>query len=64
MQLGLNEVDTLESSSILIYYQPEQSLFTQSDWHEAIVIKSDIKMRGWNWLIRFKWNDLNDAENW
>jgi hypothetical protein len=40
MQLGLNEADTLESSSMLMYYWSEQSLYTQSDWHDAVVIKS------------------------
>ena len=29
VQLGLNEADTLESSSALIYYQSEQSFYAQ-----------------------------------
>jgi len=29
VQLGLNGADTLESSSALIYYQPEQSFYAQ-----------------------------------
>jgi hypothetical protein len=45
VQLGLNEADTLESTSILIYYPSEQSLYTQSDWHDAIVIKSNNKLQ-------------------
>ena len=43
MQLDLNEADTLGSSSILIYFQPEQRLFTQSNTHDAMVIKGKIK---------------------
>jgi hypothetical protein len=43
VQLGFNEADTLESSSILIYYPSEQRLYTQSYWHDAVVIKSEIK---------------------
>jgi hypothetical protein len=42
-QLGFNEADTLKSSSILIYYWPEQGVFTQCEWHDAVVIKSEIK---------------------
>jgi hypothetical protein len=30
MQLGLNEADTLKSSSMLIYSNKEQSIYTQS----------------------------------
>jgi hypothetical protein len=42
VQLGLNEADTLESTSILIYNLSEQSLYTQSDWPDAVVSKSEI----------------------
>jgi hypothetical protein len=41
VQMGLNEADTTKSSSILIYYQSEQGLYTQRGWHDAVVIKSD-----------------------
>ncbi len=41
--LGFNDADTLGSSSILIYFQPEQRLFTQSNTHDAMVIKGEIK---------------------
>jgi len=40
MQLCLNEADTLESSSILIYSHSEQSIYTQCDGHDAILIKA------------------------
>jgi hypothetical protein len=43
VQLGLNEADTLKSSSILIYYWSEQCLYTQNDWHDAVVNKCEIK---------------------
>ncbi len=39
VQLGLNEADTLESTSILIYSHQKQSIYTQSEWHDAMVIK-------------------------
>ncbi len=39
VQLGLNEADTLESSSLLIYSHQEQSIYTQNEWHNAMVIK-------------------------
>jgi len=35
VQLGLNEADTVESSSILIYSHSEQSIYTQWDRHDA-----------------------------
>jgi hypothetical protein len=47
MQFGLKEADTLKSSSVLMYYQSEQGLCTQTVWHIADVIKaikSDIKL--------------------
>jgi hypothetical protein len=34
-----NEADTLESSSILIYSQFSQSLYTWKDWQDAELIK-------------------------
>jgi len=37
MLLGFNEAD--KSSSILIYSISEQSIYTQSGWHEAMLIK-------------------------
>jgi len=43
--IGLYEADTLEFISILIYYWPEQSLYTLSDWHDAVKIKSKIIRR-------------------
>jgi hypothetical protein len=39
MQLGLNEADTLESSSILIYSHLTQSFYTQIKRHDAALIK-------------------------
>jgi hypothetical protein len=45
VQLGFNDADTLGPSSILIYSQPEQRLFTQSNWHDAMVIKGKIKKK-------------------
>ncbi len=36
VHLGLNEADTLKSSTILIYYWPEQSLYTQSVYDESV----------------------------
>jgi hypothetical protein len=38
MQLGLNEADTLKSSSILIYSHQEQIVYTHSEWHDATAI--------------------------
>jgi hypothetical protein len=34
------QADTLESSSTLIFYKSEQSLYTQSEWQDSVVIKS------------------------
>jgi len=31
VQLGLNEANTIKSSSILIYYYTEQSIYTQEE---------------------------------
>ncbi len=39
MQLGLNEADTLKSSSILLYSHLMQSVQTQSRWHDAALIQ-------------------------
>ncbi len=39
MQFGLKEADTLKSSSVLMYYQSEQGLYTQNGWHDSVVIK-------------------------
>jgi len=36
MQLDLNEANTLESDSILIYSRQEQSIYRQGDWHDAV----------------------------
>jgi len=44
--LGLNEADALKSSSILIYSHSEQSICTQCDRHDAVLIKAVIKIRG------------------
>ncbi len=45
MQLDLNEADTLKYSSILINSHSEQSIYTQCDRHDAILIKAAIKIR-------------------
>jgi hypothetical protein len=52
MQLGLNEADTHKSSSILIYYWSEESLYTQSDWQDAMVIKGVIEMKRVKLIIK------------
>ncbi len=41
--LGLNEADTLKSSSILIYSRSEHILYTKSDWDDAMLIKGENK---------------------
>ncbi len=46
MQLGLNEADTPKSNSILIYSRSLQSIYTQSGWHDAVVIKGMKLNRG------------------
>ncbi len=43
VQLGFNEADPLKSSSILIYSHSELSIYTQSEWHDAVLIKEVIK---------------------
>ncbi len=35
----LNEADMFKSSSILIYSHMEQSIYTLSKWHDAVIIK-------------------------
>ncbi len=45
MQLGLNEADTLKTSSILINSHSEQNINTQCDRHDAVLIKAVIKIR-------------------
>ncbi len=45
VQMGLNEADTLKSSSTLIYSHSEQSLYSQRDWHDAMLIKGEIRRR-------------------
>ncbi len=37
--MGLNEADTVKSSSILIYSHSAQSIYTQSWWQDAVLIK-------------------------
>jgi hypothetical protein len=37
--LGLNEAGTLKSSSTLIYSHSAQSIYTQSGWQDAVLIK-------------------------
>jgi hypothetical protein len=49
-----NEADTVVSSSILIYECSEQSLNTQGNWQDAVVIKSTIRKLGGKLLIRCK----------
>ncbi len=46
LPLGLNEVDTLESSSILIYHCLEKSLSTKEERQDAVIFKVRLKMRG------------------
>jgi hypothetical protein len=38
----LNEADTFKSSSILIYFYMEQSIYVQIKWYDAMKIKSGI----------------------
>jgi hypothetical protein len=42
-QLGLNEADTLKSSSILVYSSSEQRIYIRGVPHDAVVIESEIK---------------------
>jgi len=37
VQLGLNETDTIQSSSILIYYYTEQDIYMWNGWLDAAV---------------------------
>jgi hypothetical protein len=39
-----NKADTLESSSILLYYNTEQSINTEMRWHDAALINKIIKL--------------------
>ncbi len=39
MQLGLSEVDTLKSISILFYSHSTQSIYAQSELYDAVLIK-------------------------
>ncbi len=45
VELGLNEVDTLKYSSILIYSIKVQSIYTQNGWYQAISRKGEIKKK-------------------
>ncbi len=40
MQFGLNEADTLEPISILIYSHSEHSIYTWCDRHDAVLSKT------------------------
>jgi hypothetical protein len=44
MQFGLNEADTLESISILIYSHSEHGIYTWRDRHDAVLKKAVIKI--------------------
>ncbi len=44
VQLVLNEADTLKFSLILIYLHAVQSIYTQGDRHDAVLIKMVIKL--------------------
>jgi hypothetical protein len=46
VQFGLNEADTLESSSILIYRYLEHSLYTQEEQQHVFMINARLKMKG------------------
>ena len=50
--MGLNEADTLKSSSILIHSHSEQGIYTRGDQHGAEVIQSEIKRRALTWLLK------------
>jgi hypothetical protein len=39
VQLGLNEADTLKSSSLLLYSISVKSIYTQKGWREAMLIE-------------------------
>jgi hypothetical protein len=45
LRLGINEDDTLKSSSILIYSHSAQSIYIQGDRHVAFLIKTIIKLK-------------------
>jgi hypothetical protein len=47
MQLGLNEADTLNSSSKMIYSTSKQSIYAQNGWHKAMLIKK-VRLKGGN----------------
>ncbi len=49
MQLGLNEADTIESISILIYSHKEQRIHTGCDRHDAFLIKNGNYNEGINY---------------
>jgi hypothetical protein len=44
VQLGLSEADAFNYSSILIYYNTEQSIYTQMDGLMQMVIKRERKL--------------------
>ncbi len=45
-----SEVDTLKSSSLLIYSIKEQSIYTKSGWHKATLINMGEIKNGYNIL--------------
>ncbi len=54
MQLGFtNEADTFKSSSVLIYQDTEQSIYTQIKLHDAALIKMKLFEEGWE-VARYK----------
>ncbi len=49
VQLGLNDADTLKSSSILIYSNTEQSIYTQGEGMMPYMINIKLNYKsGWN----------------
>jgi hypothetical protein len=71
VKLGLNEADTLKSSSLLIYSHSENVIYTQCDRYHAVLIKAVIKissklkgvnemlliiMNVWKLIMKFKSN--------
>ncbi len=50
--------DMFKSSSILIYYVKEQSIYTQEVRHDVILIKMGLIIRG---KFKLKYNEIQEA---
>ncbi len=54
----LNEADMFKSSSILIYYVKEQSIYTQEVRHDVVLIKMGLIIRC---KFKLKYNEIQEA---